>query len=109
MVSRTGHVICLDSGRSASRVGGLVACSRQSASGLVPPSAGLRRGTFAANWSIPGIDGFKETAVAMYGDRWLQCGIAVLTLEGLGHCETAVNGIHVIVPNWIEAGHAVME
>jgi pimeloyl-ACP methyl ester carboxylesterase len=32
----------------------------------------------------------------------------VLTLEGPGQYESAVNGIHVSVPNWIDAGKAVM-
>lgn len=73
----------------------------------LPP--GYSGGRLPAVWAIPGMDGFKETGVAMYGDRWLQRGIAVLTLEGPGQYESAVNGIHVSMPNWIEAGHAVME
>ena len=73
----------------------------------LPP--GHKGGRLPTIWSIPGMDGFKETAVAMYGDRWLQRGVAVLTLEGPGQYESAVNGIHVSMPNWIEAGHAVME
>lgn len=59
-------------------------------------------------WSIPGMDGFKEANVAMYGDRWLTRGIAVLALEGPGQYEAAVHDIHVSVPNWIEAATAVM-
>lgn len=62
-----------------------------------------------AVWSIPGMDGFKEANVAMYGDRWLTRGIAVLALEGPGQYESAVNGIHVSVPNWIAAATAVMD
>ncbi len=73
----------------------------------LPP--GYNGGRLPAVWAIPGMDGFTETGVAMYGDRWLQRGIAVLTLEGPGQYESAVNGIHVSMPNWIEAGHAVME
>jgi len=73
----------------------------------LPP--GYSGGRLPAVWAIPGMDGFKETGVAMYGDRWLQRGIAVLTLEGPGQYESVVNGIHVSMPNWIEAGHAVME
>jgi len=73
----------------------------------LPP--GYAGGRLPAVWSIPGMDGFKEANVALYGDRWLARGIAVLTLEGPGQYESAVNGIHVSVPNWIDAGKAVMD
>ncbi len=62
-----------------------------------------------AIWWIPGMDGFKEANVALYGDRWLSRGIAVLTLEGPGQYESAVSDIHVSVPNWAEAARAVMD
>ncbi len=65
-------------------------------------------GKLPAVWSIPGMDGFKEANVALYGDRWLARGIAVLALEGPGQYESAVNGIHVSVPNWAAAATAVM-
>lgn len=61
-----------------------------------------------AIWWIPGMDGFKEANVALYGDRWLTRGVAVLTLEGPGQYESAVNDIPVSVPNWTEAATAVM-
>jgi len=73
----------------------------------LPP--GYNGGRVPAVWSIPGMDGFKEANVALYGDRWLTRGIAVLTLEGPGQYESAVNDIHVSVPNWIAAGKAVMD
>lgn len=73
----------------------------------LPP--GYNGGRLPAVWSIPGMDGFKEANVALYGDRWLTRGIAVLTLEGPGQYESAVNDIHVSVPNWIAAGTAVMD
>lgn len=71
--------------------------------------AGYQSGRIPAVWSIPGMDGFKEANVAMYGDRWLSRGIAVLTLEGPGQYESAVLGIHVSMPNWLAAGRAVMD
>jgi pimeloyl-ACP methyl ester carboxylesterase len=55
------------------------------------------------------MDGFKEASVSMYGDRWLSRGMAVLTVEGPGQYESAVLGIHVSMPNWVEAGRAMME
>ncbi len=73
----------------------------------LPPGSGNDK--LPAIWWIPGMDGFKEASVALYGDRWLSRGIAVLTLEGPGQYESAVNGIHVSVPNWVAAGKAVME
>lgn len=73
----------------------------------LPP--GYSGGKVPAVWSIPGMDGFKEANVALYGDRWLTRGIAVLTLEGPGQYESAVHGIRVSVPNWIDAAKAVMD
>ncbi|HTE14037.1 MAG TPA: alpha/beta hydrolase, partial [Burkholderiales bacterium] len=73
----------------------------------LPP--GYSGGKLPAVWSIPGMDGFKEANVAMYGDRWLTRGIAVLALEGPGQYESAANDIPVSVPNWIAAAKAVMD
>lgn len=73
----------------------------------LPP--GYSGGRIPAVLSIPGMDSFKEAGVWMYGDRWLARGIAVLAVEGPGQYESAVLGIHVTVPNWIEAGHAMMD
>lgn len=71
--------------------------------------SGYSGGKLPAVWSIPGMDGFKEANVALYGDRWLTRGIAVLTLEGPGQYESAIKDIHVSIPNWIAAGKAVMD
>jgi dienelactone hydrolase len=73
----------------------------------LPP--GYTGGRIPAVVSIPGMDGFKEASVAMYGDRWLTRGIAVLTVEGPGQYESAVLGIHVSMLNWIEAAAAIMD
>jgi dienelactone hydrolase len=73
----------------------------------LPP--GYSGGRIPAVWAIPGMDSFKENAVAMYGDRWLTRGIAVLALEGPGQYESAVLGIHVSVPNWTAAARAVAD
>ncbi|MBI4195816.1 MAG: prolyl oligopeptidase family serine peptidase [Betaproteobacteria bacterium] len=73
----------------------------------LPPGYG--GGRIPAVLSIPGMDGFKEAGVAMYGDRWLARGIAVLTIEGPGQYEAAVLGMQVSVPNWIEAGRAMVD
>jgi dienelactone hydrolase len=73
----------------------------------LPP--GYAGGRIPAVVSIPGMDGFKEANVSMYGDRWLTRGIAVLVVEGPGQYESAVMGIHVSMPNWIEAARAIMD
>src|SRR5579883_964774 len=43
--------------------------------------------------AIPGMDSFKEIAVALYGDRWLARGIAVLAIDGPGQYEARILGI----------------
>ena len=53
----------------------------------LPP--GYAGGRIPAIWWIPGMDGFKEANVALYGDRWLARGIAVLSLEGPGQYRVA--------------------
>jgi dienelactone hydrolase len=73
----------------------------------LPP--GYAGGRVPAVLAIPGMDGFKEGQVQMYGDRWLQRGIAVLTVEGPGQYESAVLGIHVSVPNWVEAARVLYD
>jgi dienelactone hydrolase len=73
----------------------------------LPP--GYSGGRIPAVVSIPGMDSFKEASVAMYGDRWLSRGIAVLAIEGPGQYESAVLGIHVSMENWLDGGPAIME
>jgi dienelactone hydrolase len=73
----------------------------------LPP--GYTGGRIPAIVSIPGMDGFKEGNISMYGDRWLQRGIAVLVVEGPGQSEAAVLGIPVTMENWIAAGRAMMD
>ena len=72
----------------------------------LPP--GYANGRIPAVVSIPGMDSFKEIAVALYGDRWLTRGIAVLAIDGPGQYESAVLDIPVSVPAWTEAGPAIM-
>lgn len=59
--------------------------------------------------SIPGMDGYKERAVALYGDRWLNRRVAVLVVEGPGQYESPLLGIYVTIPAWAKAGTAIME
>jgi dienelactone hydrolase len=66
-------------------------------------------GPFPVVVSIPGMDGFKERGVALYGDPWLARGAAVLVIEGPGQYESAVLGIHASVPAWVATGRAVFD
>ncbi len=70
---------------------------------------GYAAGRVPAIVSIPGMDGFKEANIALYGDRWLSRGIAVLVIEGPGQYEAAVNDIHVSMPAWQATGTAAFE
>jgi dienelactone hydrolase len=58
---------------------------------------------------IPGMDSFKEVSVALYGDRWLNRGIAVLAIDGPGQYEAPMVGINVSMENWIAAGKPVVD
>jgi dipeptidyl aminopeptidase/acylaminoacyl peptidase len=73
----------------------------------LPP--GYREGRLPAVVSIPGMDGFKERSVTLYGDPWLSRGIAVLALEGPGQYESAVLGINVTMQGWSETGRAAFD
>jgi fermentation-respiration switch protein FrsA (DUF1100 family) len=65
-------------------------------------------GRIPAVWSISGMDSFKELSVALYGDKLLERGIAVLALEGPGQGECCVREIHPTATNWMQAGPAVL-
>lgn len=67
------------------------------------------RGQLPCVMSIPGMDSFKETGVALYGDRLLERGIAVLSIDGPGQKEALQRGIHVTATNWMDAGRVVLE
>jgi dienelactone hydrolase len=71
----------------------------------LPP--GYQGGRIPAVWSISGMDGCKEGGVALYGDRFLNRGIAVLAIDGPGSYESPLLGIHASVPNWQQAGRDI--
>ena len=70
----------------------------------------LKRGTgrLPAVWSIGGMDSIKELGVALYGDKLLERGIAVLALEGPGQGECCVREIHPTATNWMQASPLVL-
>src|SRR5258705_8720633 len=56
--------------------------------------------------SVPGMDSFKEIGVSMYGDRWLERGLAVLAIDGPGQYEAPLLGVFFSMPAWQAAGKA---
>jgi dienelactone hydrolase len=70
----------------------------------LPP--GRSGGKIPAVIAVPGMDSFKETGVAMYGDRWLERGIAVLAIDGPGQYEAPLVGVFFSMPAWQAAGKA---
>jgi dienelactone hydrolase len=58
---------------------------------------------------IPGMDSFKEMSVALYGDRWLNRGIAVLAIDGPGQYEAPMVGINVSMENWSAVGGVLVD
>lgn len=73
----------------------------------LPP--GYAGGKLPVVISIPGMDSFKETGVALANDRWLSRGLAVLTIDGPGQYESPLLGVYVSMDNWIAAGPAVVD
>lgn len=54
------------------------------------------------------MDSIKEIGCALYGDKLLTRGIAVLAVEGPGQGECNVRDIHVTSTNWFDAGKAIL-
>jgi len=68
-----------------------------------------RGGAVPAVVSIPGMDSFKESGVALNGDKWLSRGMAVLAIDGPGQYESPLLGIHFSMDNWARAAGTVMD
>jgi len=73
----------------------------------LPP--GYQGGRVPVVISIPGMDSFKEAMVALYGDRWLNRGIAVLAIDGPGQYEAPMLGLYFSTDAWVETGPAVAD
>jgi len=58
--------------------------------------------------SIDGMDGFKEMLHSLYGDRFLERGIACLAIDGPGQGECTVRDIHITENNFKDAGRAAL-
>ena len=58
--------------------------------------------------SIDGMDGFKEMMHSLYGDRFLERGIASLAIDGPGQGECTVRDIPITATNFKDAGRAAL-
>jgi dienelactone hydrolase len=58
--------------------------------------------------AIDGMDGFKEMLHSLYGDRFLERGIASLAIDGPGQGECCVRDIHITAENFKDAGRAAL-
>jgi dienelactone hydrolase len=59
--------------------------------------------------AVPGMDSFKEMQVALYGDKFLNRGMAVLAIDGPGQYEAPMIGVHFSMENWIAVGKAIVD
>lgn len=73
----------------------------------LPPD--YRGGRVPVVVAIPGMDSMKESAVSLYGDRFLNRGMAVLAIDGPGQYESPLLGIRVSQANWVEASKAIAD
>jgi dienelactone hydrolase len=73
----------------------------------LPP--GYSGGRIPVVIALPGMDSFKEVNVALANDRWMQRGVAVLSIDGPGQYESALSGLHVSMENWIDVGPVLVD
>ena len=73
----------------------------------LPP--GYSSGKLPVVIAIPGMDSYKEIQVALYGDKYLNRGMAVLAIDGPGQYEAPMIGLHFTMENWMAAGPALVD
>jgi cephalosporin-C deacetylase-like acetyl esterase len=59
--------------------------------------------------AIPGMDSYKEIQVALYGDKYLNRGMAVLAIDGPGQYEAPMIGLYFTMENWMATGPALVD
>ena len=64
---------------------------------------------FPIVFSCGGMDGSKENMVSLYGDRFMERGIAVLAIDGPGQAEAVSRGIYFSPENWEKCANAVYD
>jgi dipeptidyl aminopeptidase/acylaminoacyl peptidase len=75
----------------------------------LPPQSVAASGSVPAVLHVGGMDSFKEHAVGMIGDRYLQRGIARLVFDGPGQGEAIYEGAFVSRSNMVDAGLAALD
>lgn len=65
--------------------------------------------TFPCVVNIPGMDSCKESGAMMYGDPFLERGMAVLCIDGPGQAESCALGIFVTADNHKDAAVATLD
>jgi hypothetical protein len=70
------------------------------------PEAGEK---FPCVIGIDGMDGSKEIMCSMYGDKFLERGIANFIYDGPGQGECTIHGLHVTENNHMDAARAVYD
>ena len=73
----------------------------------LPP--GYSGGRLPVVISIPGMDSYKELQVALYGDRYLNRGMAVLAIDGPGQYEAPMIGLYFTMENWMATGPVLLD
>ena len=73
----------------------------------LPP--GYSGGRLPVVIAIPGMDSYKEIQVALYGDKFLNRGMAVLAIDGPGQYEAPMIGLHFTMENWMATGPALVD
>jgi dienelactone hydrolase len=73
----------------------------------LPP--GYSGGKLPVVIAIPGMDSYKEIQVALYGDKYLNRGMAVLAIDGPGQYEAPMIGLYFSMENWIATGPALVD
>ncbi len=73
----------------------------------LPP--GYSGGRLPVVIAIPGMDSYKEIQVALYGDKYLNRGMAVLAIDGPGQYEAPMIGLYFTMENWMAAGPALVD
>jgi dienelactone hydrolase len=73
----------------------------------LPP--GYSGGRLPVVISVPGMDSYKEIQVALYGDRFLNRGVAVLAIDGPGQYEAPMIGLYFSMENWMAAGPVLVD
>ena len=75
----------------------------------LPPNYSPASGKLPVVIAVPGMDSYKEISVALYGDRFLNRGMAVLAIDGPGQYEAPMIGVHFSMENWMATGPALLD